>query len=60
MSSSFDDCKVQHCPRSCNKVADYLTKYGASVISSGSVMFLSQVPAFVENLVSDDLRGDGV
>jgi hypothetical protein len=30
------------------------------MISSGSVMFLSQIPAFVENLVSGDLPGDGV
>jgi hypothetical protein len=37
------------------KVADCLTKYGTSMISSGSVMFLSQIPAFVENLVSGDL-----
>jgi ribonuclease HI len=39
MSSSFDICRVQHSPRSCNKVADCLAKYGVSVVSSGSVMF---------------------
>jgi hypothetical protein len=56
MSSSFDICRVRHCPRSCNKVADYLAKYGRSVVSSGSVVFSSQVPTFVENLVSGDLE----
>jgi ribonuclease HI len=60
MTSSFDVCRVRHCPRSYNKVADCLTKYGASIVSSGSVMFLRQVPAFIENLLSDDLPGDGV
>jgi hypothetical protein len=56
MSSSFDICRVRHCPRSCNKVAHYLAKYGRSVVSSGSVVFSSQVPTFVENLVSGELE----
>uniref|UniRef100_A0A0D9XTW0 Protein kinase domain-containing protein n=1 Tax=Leersia perrieri TaxID=77586 RepID=A0A0D9XTW0_9ORYZ len=49
--------KVRHCPRSCNKVADSLAKFGASSVSSGSHEFVSHVPDFVSNLVSGDLPG---
>jgi hypothetical protein len=38
------------------KVADCLTNYGMSVVSSGSRMFMGQVPAFVSHLVSGDLE----
>jgi hypothetical protein len=44
MNTSFDHWCVQHCPRKCNKVADCLAMYGASVVSSGSTVFMSQVP----------------
>jgi hypothetical protein len=49
MSFYFDQCLVRYCPRSCNKVADCLTKYEASMVSSGSSLFMSHVPAFVSN-----------
>jgi hypothetical protein len=41
-------------------VVDCLAKYGASMVCSGSNVFMSQVPAFVSNLVSGDLPGDVV
>jgi hypothetical protein len=34
--------------------------HGASVVSSGSTVFMNQVPTFVSNLVSSDLAGDDV
>jgi hypothetical protein len=49
MSFYFDQCLVRYCPRSCNNVADCLTKYEASMVSSGSSLFMSHVPAFVSN-----------
>jgi len=55
--SSFGYCSIQHCPRNCNRVADCLAMYGASVVSSGSTEFLSQVPTFVSNLVYEDQAG---
>ena len=57
ITSSFDYCIIQHCRRNCNKVADCLAMHGASVVSSGSAMFLSQVPTFVSNLVCEDQAG---
>lgn len=41
-SSSFEVCSVRHCPS--------FAKYGASVVSSGSVVFLSQVHTFLNSL----------
>lgn len=55
ISSSFDECSVRHCLRSCNKVAGCLAQYGASMVSSGSAVLMSQVPTFVHDLVSSDL-----
>jgi hypothetical protein len=40
MSFYFDQCLIQHCPMSCNKVAYCLAKYGMSMISSGSSLFM--------------------
>ncbi|TVU00700.1 hypothetical protein EJB05_53858, partial [Eragrostis curvula] len=57
MSSDFVSCHVRSCPRTCNKVADCLAKYGASDVCSGSSVFMSQVPTFVTHLVSGDLPG---
>jgi ribonuclease HI len=57
---SFNYCDIRHCLRNCNKVADCLAMYGASVVSSGSTVFVNQVPTFVSNLVSSDLAGDDV
>ena len=57
---SFDHCSIQYCPRSCNKVADCLAMYGASMVSSGSAVFLSQVPAFVSDQVYKDQVGADV
>ena len=42
-------------PQSCNKVADSLVAHGASVVRSGSMVFMDQVLEFVTNLVSGDL-----
>jgi len=58
--SYFDQCEIRHCPRECNKVADRLASYGASMVSSGSASFMSQVPSFVTSLVSEDLLGVGI
>ena len=55
--SSFDYWSIQHCPRNCNRVADCLAMYGASEVSSGSAVFMSQVPSFVANLVLGDQVG---
>ncbi|CAD6254195.1 unnamed protein product [Miscanthus lutarioriparius] len=44
-------CVVWACPRSCNKVADSLAAHGASVVRSGSEMYVNQVPDYVTNLV---------
>lgn len=49
---SFDHCCIRHCPRNCNRVADHLAMFGASVVCSGSPVFVNQVPAFVTSLVS--------
>jgi hypothetical protein len=57
---SFDYYDIRHCPRNCNKVADCLAMHGASVVSSGSTVFMNQVPTFLSNLVSSDLAGDDV
>ena len=57
IDSSFDQCVIRHCPRNCNKVADCLAMYGASEVSSGSAVFMSQVPSFVANLVLGDQVG---
>lgn len=42
---------------SSNKVADCVASYGASVVSSGSTAYMSQVPAFITDLVSSDRAG---
>ena len=55
MNQPFVQCVVQACPRSCNKVTDSLAAHGASVVRSGSEVFMNQVPEFVTNLVSGDL-----
>ena len=60
ITSSFDYYIIQHCPRNCNKVADCLATYGASMVSSGSAVFLSQVPAFVSDQVYKDQVGADV
>ena len=57
IDSSFDQCVIRHCSRNCNKVANYLVMYGASEVSSGSAVFMSQVPSFVANLVLGDQVG---
>ena len=60
ISESFVQCVIQACPRSCNKVADCLASYGASVVRSGSEVFMNKVPDFVTALVSGDLpRANG-
>ena len=60
IESDFVYCEIQHCPRNYNKVADCLAMYGASVVSSGSLVFMSQAPTFISELVSSDLAGDEV
>jgi ribonuclease HI len=57
MQFEFSSCIVSVCNRNCNKVADSLATYGASVLDSGSSMLMSQVPEFVSVLVSDDFPG---
>jgi len=53
IAHNFVHCMVRTCLRSCNKVADSL--HGASVVRSGSMVFMDQVPEFVTNLVYGDL-----
>ena len=55
MNQVFDRCVVRVCPRSCNKVADSLAAHGASVVRSGSEVYMNQVPDYVTSLVSGDL-----
>ena len=55
IAHNFVHCVVRTCPRSCNKVADSLVAHGASVVRSGSMVFMDQVPEFVTNLVYGDL-----
>ena len=57
MQFEFSSCTVSVCNRNCNKVADSLATYGASVLDSGSSVLMSQVPEFVSVLVSGDLPG---
>lgn len=57
MNTYFDHLCVCRCPIECNKVVDCLAMYGASVLSSGSTVFMSQVPDFVTNMVSSDMLG---
>lgn len=57
MISGFDICYVRSVPRTCNKVADCLAKHGASIVCSGSSVFISQALTFVINLVFDDMSG---
>ena len=60
INNYFDHCEIRHCPRGCNKVADRLATHGASMVGSGSTVFMSQVPSFVTSLVSGDLPGAGI
>ena len=39
----------------CNKVADCLAFHGAHVLSSGSEVFMNQVPDYVKDIVLGDL-----
>jgi hypothetical protein len=55
--ASFDYCSIRHCPRNYNKVADCLAVYGASVVSSRSTAFMSQIPSFFTSFVSENLLG---
>jgi ribonuclease HI len=55
MQSDFSTCSVSVCNRNCNKVADCLAGYGATVLNLGSEVLMSQVPVFVSELVSGDL-----
>jgi hypothetical protein len=55
IAHNFVHCMVRTCLRSCNKVADSLAAHGASVVRSGSMVFMDQVPEFVTNLVYGDL-----
>jgi hypothetical protein len=55
MNQSFVQDVVRAYPRSCNKVADRLAAHGASVVRSGSEVYMNRVPEFVTNLVSGDL-----
>jgi len=55
MSGSSVQCEVRSCRRSCNKMADSLAAYGASVVRYGSDVFMDQSPEFVTNLVSGDM-----
>jgi len=55
MCDDFSCCTVSVCNRSCNKVADCLAFHGAYVLSSGSEVFMNQVPDYVKDLVLGDL-----
>ena len=55
MHESFVHCEVRACSRSCNKVAESLAAYGASVVRYGSEVFMDQVPEFVTSLVSGEM-----
>ena len=57
MQMHFSCCSLSLCNRSCNKVANLLATYGASMLASDSEMYISQVPEFVKELVSSDLSG---
>jgi len=59
MYSQFRQCNISVCSRICNKVADCMATYGACVLTSGSQVFMSQVPSFVFDLVSGDKPGAG-
>jgi hypothetical protein len=48
------------CKRSCNQVADCLAAHGAYVLTSGSDVFMSQVPGYVRNLVLGDLPANDI
>jgi ribonuclease HI len=54
MQNDFTSCDVSIC-NTCNKVADCLAAFGGSVLASGSDCLSSQVPEFVNDLVSGDL-----
>ena len=43
----------------CNKVADCMATYGACVLIFVSLVFMSQAPSFVFDLVSRDKPGAG-
>ena len=55
MCDDFSCCTVSVCNRSCNKVADCLAFHGGYVLSSGSEVFMNQVPDYVKDLVLGDL-----
>ena len=56
-----DDRMVQSvisvCNRACNRVADSLAAYGASLVAGASKIFIDHVPEFVIPLVSGDKPG---
>ena len=55
MYDDFSSCTVSVCNQSCTKVADCLAFHGAHVLSSGSKVFMNQVPEYVKDLVLGDL-----
>ena len=55
MCFEFSSCIISVFNRECNKVADFLAKYGANVVAPGSDELMSQVPEFVRDLISGDL-----
>ncbi|CAL4921257.1 unnamed protein product [Urochloa decumbens] len=60
MHSEFTFCTVSVCNRSCNQVADSLAAHGAYVMTSGSDVFMSQVPDYVMKLVLGDLPANDI
>ena len=55
MHVEFSFCTVSVCNPSCNKVADCLVFHRAYVLSSGSEVFMNQVPNYVKDFVLGDL-----
>jgi hypothetical protein len=53
-------CIISLYTRVCNKVADGLAAYGASLLMSGSSVTMTEIPMFVSELVFCDLPYNGM
>ena len=51
---NFSCCKINYCPRTCNKVADAIAKYGANLDQSCVRIWQESAPDFVNVLLASD------
>jgi hypothetical protein len=60
LPGEFSSYIISVCSIACNKIADGLAAYGASVLMSGSDVTVTEVPVFAWELVSGNLTCNGM